>query len=321
MSGVYVVFRKEMEDHFSSSRFVLMAALIIMVGIIITSVVGMGIRDEVEGQQRSSLLFLYLFTSTGKMFSFSQFIAFFGPLLGIIVGFDAISKEKGWRTLNKLVSQPIYRDSIINGKFLAGLVTLAIVLGSIMLIIAGLGIKLLGVVPGMDEIYRLIIYYIIALLYISFWLGIAILFSTVFKSTSTSALAGVAAWILSSFLVGLAASVIAGVIAPVYQTPYGVDPVSYNKHERIMRSISYASPSSLYGYASATILDPMRKTSNSAVLMGPMERRSLSRYENPLPVQQSFLIVLPYVVFLIAITVICFAMSYIAFMRQEMRSV
>jgi len=55
------------------------------------------------------------------------------------------------------------------------------------------------VVPGPEEIYRLIIYLVISIFYIGFWLGISILFSVSFRSMATSALASIACWIFSSF--------------------------------------------------------------------------------------------------------------------------
>jgi len=54
--------------------------------------------------------------------------------------------------------------------------------------------------------------------------------------------------------------------------------------------------------------------------MGPMERLSQARFSGPLLLGQSILIVLPYIISLIAITAICFAISYMVFMRQEIRS-
>src|SRR3990172_3763640 len=153
LHGIVAILRKEMEDHFSSTRFLLISALIVMVGVIIASMVGMAIQEEVKGMAKPTLLFLLLFTSTGKLFSFVQFIGFFGPLIGIILGFDAINRERASRTLSKLVSQPIYRDAVINAKFLAGVTTIAIVLVGIVLIISGLGLRLIGVVPGAEEIW------------------------------------------------------------------------------------------------------------------------------------------------------------------------
>ena len=310
-----------MEDHFSSTRFLLISALIVMVGVIIASMVGMSIQEESKGMAKPTLLFLWLFTSTGKLFSFVQFIGFFGPLIGIILGFDAINRERVSRTLSKLISQPIYRDSVINGKFLAGVATIAIVLVAIILIISGLGIRLIGVVPGPEEVWRVVIYFIASLLYISFWLGISILFSVVFRSTATSALAALALWIFFSFFVGMGAGVLADAVSPISQSSTGVDPEIVIRHEKIQRVVSLFSPMTLYSEATSTVLDPMRKTTRGLLLMGPLERLSLARFQNPLTLPQSIYIVLPHLISIVAITFLCFGICYLVFMRQEIRTV
>lgn len=321
MSGLFTILKKEMEDHFSSIRFLLISALIVMVGVIITSMVGMAIQEELKGMAKPTLIFLLLFTATGKLFSFVQFIGFFGPLIGIILGFDAINRERVSRTLTKLVSQPIYRDSIINAKFLSGVTIIAIVLVAIVLLISGLGIRLIGVVPGSEEVWRLTIYIITSLLYISFWLGISILFSVIFRNTATSALASLAVWIFFSFFVGLGAGFMADAVAPLSQSGTGVDPEIVIKHERIQRITSLFSPMTLYSDATTTILDPMRKTTRSLILMGPLERISMSRFQNPLPLMQSLFIVTPHLISIVAITLLCFGVCYLIFMRQEIRTI
>lgn len=321
MHGILTIFRKEMEDHFSSIRFLLISALIVMVGVIIASMVGMGIQEESKGMAKPTFLFLWLFTSTGKLFSFVQFIGFFGPLIGIFLGFDSINRERVSRTLSKLLSQPIYRDSVINAKFLAGVAIIAIVLVAIVLIISGLGIRLIGVVPGAEEVSRLVIYLIASILYIAFWLGISILFSVVFRSTATSALASLAVWIFFSFFISLGAGFLADAMAPIGQSGAGMDPTLVVKHEQVQRTISLFSPITLYNDATITILDPLRKTTRSLILMGPLERLSLSRFQSPLPLLQSLFIVTPHLVSLVAITFLCFGVCYLAFMRQEIRTV
>ena len=54
--------------------------------------------------------------------------------------------------------------------------------------------------------------------------------------------------------------------------------------------------------------------------MGPLERMSLSRFESPLPLAQSALVVAPHLMLLLAATLTCFAVSYACFMRQEVRT-
>ena len=321
MHGILTIYRKELEDHFSSTRFLLISALIVMVGVIIASMVGMGIQEETKGMAKPTLLFLLLFTATGKLFSFVQFIGFFGPLIGIFLGFDSVNRERVSRTLSKLVSQPIYRDAVINAKFFSGVTIIGVVLVSIVLLISGLGIWLIGVVPGPEEILRLALYVVLSLLYISFWLGISILFSVIFRSTATSALASLAVWIFFSFFVSLGAGFLADAVSPISQSGGNVDPEVILKHEEVSSTVSLFSPMTLYSEATNTILDPTRKTTRSIILMGPLERLSLSRFQNPLPLWQSVIIVIPHLISIVAITFLTFGICYLVFMRQEIRAV
>ena len=319
MHGLLTMYRKELEDHFSSARFILLLTVILMVSLVTAYMVGSGLRKELEGYAKPSMVFLLLFTSTGALFSLAQFIAFFGPLIGMVLGFDAISQERAAHTLSKLLSQPIYRDAVINGKFLAGLTTISLMLSSIVLLISGMGLWVLGVVPGWEEVGRLAVYLVISIVYIGFWLAVSILFSILFRGMATSALASLALWIFLAFFMALGASLAADVISPI-SPGQSSDPLAIMSHERTREIASSFSPITLYSQATATILDPTRNTTRSLVLMGPMERLSLSRFQNPLHLLQSTLIVMPHLVSLVAITVVCFAICYACFMRQEIRS-
>jgi ABC-2 type transport system permease protein len=263
-------------------------------------------------------VFLLLFTTPGKFFSLVQFIAFFGPLIGIITGFDAINRERNHRTLTKLVSQPIFRDAVINGKFLAGVITISIMLVSLVMLISGMGLFTVGVVPGWEEVGRLVVYLLISIAYVSFWLGLAILFSILFRSLATSALAAVALWIFCSFFIGFAADLFADAVARVNDPN---DPEQVVANKRVSDAASLASPVVLYSQSTSAILDPYRRSRSNMVLVEPMERLSMERFQNPLPLDQSILVVGPYLALLAGLTLVCFAVSYLVFLRQEIRSV
>ena len=320
MTGIRAIIRKELADHFSSYRFIILFALIAMVSLITTYMVGMGLKEELSGLAKPKFVFLMLFTSTGPLFSLVQFVAFFGPLIGLILGFDAINRERSSGTLSKLASQPIYRDAIINGKFLAGVMTITIMLLSILLVVSGLGLTLIGVVPGVEEVWRMIIYLVISIFYIALWLGISILFSILFRGVATSALATLAMWIFFSFFVSMGASVVANAMVPLNQATQR-DPERLMKHLKVQRMVSLISPMQLYNDSTAIIVDPTRKTTRSLVLMGPLERLSSARFERPLMLSQSIYVVIPHLISLIAITFICFGVSYAVFMKQEIRSI
>lgn len=319
MQGIFAVFRKELEDHFNSARFILLLTVILMVSLVMAFTTATGLRKELEGITKPSLVFLMLFTSSGSFFSLAQFVAFFGPLIGLVLGFDAINRERSARTLSKLAAQPIYRDAIINGKFLAGITTVAVALVGIVLLISGMGLWLLGIVPGPEEVVRLLLYLVISIFYVGFWLGLAILFSILFRSTATSALAVLALWICLAFFVPLAATLTADNVAPLPSS--GEATISaVVRHEEVRRIVSSVSPITLYSDATDVVLDPMRKTTRSLVLLGPIERLSLSRFDNPLAFGQSALVAAPDLSLLVTITLICFGISYLCFMRQEIRA-
>ena len=318
MRGIKTIIKKELADHFSSYRFTIIFALIALLSLITAYMVGLNIRNELAGVAKPQFIFLMLFTSSGALFSLVQFVAFFGPLVGLVLGFDTINRERSQGTLSKLLSQPIYRDVVINGKFLAGVVMISVMMVSIVLVITGLGLIVLGIIPGLEEIWRIMIYLIISIIYISFWLGVAILFSILFRSTATSALAALAVWIFFSFFISLGANVMANALA---SDSAGDDPQVVMRRANIVKAFILTSPMELYREATATIIDPTRKsTPRSMVSVGPLETLSMSRFAGPLPLSQSILIVVPYIISLIAITVVCFAISYIVFMRQEIRS-
>jgi ABC-2 type transport system permease protein len=310
--------RKELADHFGSIRFLILFCLIVMVALVTTFMAATNLRETLEGMTKPSQVFLLLFTVQGKFFSLVQFIAFFGPLIGIIIGFDAINRERNHRTLTKLMSQPIFRDAVINGKFLAGVITISIMLASLLLLISGMGLFTVGVVPGWEEVGRLVVYLLISIAYVSFWLGLAILFSILFRSLATSALAAVALWIFSSFFIGFAADLVADAAARVNDPR---DPEQVVANQRVSDAASLVSPVVLYSQATSTILDPYRRSRSNMVLVEPMERFSMERFQNPLPLDQSILVVGPYLALLAGLTLVCFALSYLIFLRQEIRSV
>ena len=119
MGGMTALYRKEMSDHIRSKRFLIVLGLILLTSC--ASIYGAltSLSDAIASD--ASYIFLKLFTLSGSSIpSFTSFIALLGPFVGLSLGFDAINSERSEGTLNRLVAQPVYRDAVINGKFLAG---------------------------------------------------------------------------------------------------------------------------------------------------------------------------------------------------------
>lgn len=311
MSGLMTIFWKELADHFSSKRFVILFLLVYLAGISAIYVAAQTIRGEVT--ETTEFVFLKLFTTSGEVLPpFLTFLALFIPIVGIALGFDAINSERTSGNLSRLLSQPVYRDSVINGKFLAGLITLAILLISIITIVAGMGLRMIGVPPSSEEVLRLVVFLLISVVYGAFWLALAILFSLFFERTATSALASIALWIFLFFFLFIISGIIANAVVPVtFDSPAAL----LVKHEEIRATIMRFSPHTLYEEAVIALLVPMVR-SFSPLLPAQVERMLPS----PLPFGQSLLLVWPHLTSLIALSSLCFAASYIKFMREEIRS-
>jgi ABC-2 type transport system permease protein len=292
MRGLIAVFHKELEDYFTSWRFVILFALVFGVGILAIYMDAQYIRQEVVGARH---VFLLLYTTAGQsMPIFTAFVAFFMPIVGIALGFDAMNSEKNRGTMSRLLSQPIYRDSVINGKFLAGVATIGIMLTSMVILVGAMGLAMIGVPPGSEEIIRLMVFLIIGILYGAFWLGVSILFSIIFLRTSTSALASIAIWILFLFM---------------FLFPFFVQSEQAELSLLVMR----VSPIMVFWQVLTILLLPNARTIGQMLQGGVVPQSALS-------LDQSLLTITPHLVSLILLTVICFAISYTKFMREEIRA-
>jgi ABC-2 type transport system permease protein len=313
MSGFYTVFKKELQDAFSSWRFIILFALVLLAGIYAIYAAAETIRSVVTGS--TSFVFMALFTTSGGVlpYSFLEILAILIPIVGIALGLDAINSEKNNGTLSRLISQPIYRDTIINAKFLAGVVTIAIMISSIILLVSGLGIRMIGVPPTAEEAWRLLFFLFVSIVYGAFWLGLSILFSILFRRVATSALASIAIWLFFFIFFNILIQAIAGSVSPAGDTA-----ASQIKHVQLIISLTRISPIQVFQEAMAVLLVPGMRTLTD--LLQIQIGGSNAPLLTPLSLGQSLIMVWPHLVSLILLTVICFAISYIKFMREEIRA-
>ncbi len=312
MSGLSIIYWKELADYLGSRKFIVLFLIVALTAGSIIIVLSQTISDDMS-QFAGENIFLKLFTfSGGTLPSFIFFVSFFGPLIGIIFGFDAINSERSSGTMSTVLSQPIYRDALINGKFLAGLTTIAIMLISIILFIFGLELLVFGIIPTITELARIALFFLLSIVYIGFWMGLGILFSIIFKQTATSALVSIMVWIFFSFFILMVANVVADQVFPI-----GPDAnlEMLAKNENVRNMILRISPLTLFQESTTAILNPSVRFFDITHAL-----RSQEIIPGPLSLGQSLLVVWPQFVTLIALILICFAISYVVFMRQEIRS-
>lgn len=314
------LYRKELADHISSKRLVII--LVIVAALSIASVYGAltGIKSAMDAAASgkgdsfdTTFMFLKLYTTSGNSIpSYMSLIALIGPFIGLILGFDAINSEKSNGTLNRLVSQPIYRDSIIVGKFLASATLITVMVFATGIAVGAAGFLFSGIKPDGEQIARVLIYLIYTIVYICFWLAMSMLFSVFTRHAATSALASIALWLFFAIFMSLLAGIIADGVYPV-STEYQ-QAVNALKNANLNTGLNRISPYYLYSEAASIIMNPAARAINAvsyAQLVG-----AISGY---LSLGQSLLLVWPHLVGLLALTFVSFEISYVGFMRQEIR--
>ncbi len=311
MAGTLTVFRKEIADHIGSRRFLILFGLILL----LSSLAAYQGVDFIRDNPNAG--FVAIFSGTMMSFSFVQIMVFFGPLLGLALGFDAINKERTSGTLSILVGQPIYRDSVINGKFLAGFVALATVTAGTIGIMCGVTIPMLGFGPTLEEASRVVVLTSLTILYLVFWLSLGILFSALAKKTSTSILASIATWLVCSIVISILASVISGILVPVSGggfrggqgeafEPSAEFREAMERRRSINSKIQLFSPTNLYSEAASAIL-------------GTARGFGFMRFERTLTLGEALAANWANIATIAVCLVICFAASYMKFLRTEIR--
>lgn len=309
-TGVGVIALKEAADHMTSARMHLIMLLVVLTALgAIYGAIGR-IRDTTA---EDAYLFLKLFTVAREPLpSFAAFLGFLLPLVSIALGFDAINGEFNRRTMSRILAQPIYRDAVLFGKFLGGLLVLSISLLTLWLLMVGLGMLFLGLPPSGADIVRSVAWLTVTLAYAGVWLALAIALSTLIRTPATAALAALSIWLILTVFWNMIAPLMAGVVAPVDP----LDPMSILNSFEWQRALARLSPQTLYGEVTGILLDPAARS------VGPLFMHQLQGavIGAPLPTGQSILIVWPQISALVAAMLVLFTTAYVVFQRQEVRA-
>ncbi len=309
LHGLGVVTLKEIADHFSSILVVVLLGLVTASAIVVVS---LGIGPIKESTAEDPFLFLRLFTRSTPL-PLVALLSFLVPLIAIGLGFDAVNGEHNRRTLSRILSQPIYRDALLFGKFAAGLFTLAVALIVLWLLVIGLGLLGLGIPPNAEEMARALVMLVVTIVYAGFWFALALLFSILFRSAATAALVSLGLWLFVTILWPLFSPPLAnavtnaGDILGVLET---------------QQAFARLSPTVLFNEVVAVVLDPSVRSTQQSMLAGMglmlIERGAIP--DAPIPLLQSVLVVWPQIVGLAAGSILLFVIGYIVFQRQEVRA-
>ncbi|MFL5757032.1 MAG: ABC transporter permease [Chloroflexota bacterium] len=317
--GWRVIASKEIGDHVSSVRFYVLLVIIGLAAVIPLYFAADVIRNAAPQASGQPAVFLALFVIGSDQLAgipVYSFVALLGPLLGIAFGFDAVNSERSQGTLPRLLSQPIHRDDVINGKFTAGLTVIGLMLVALTVLVAAFGMLRLALVPEAEEVVRLVLWLAVTILYVGFWLAFGTLLSVVVRRAASAALIGFGIWFALIVLGSIIVPVVAGFLFPIPSDGTIADQLGARSNQQLFLRLF---PQQLYADAIRAILNPGVTT-----VVGPTNlAQAFSASEQVpslLPVDQSLLLVWPQIVGLVALTVVTFALAYVLFLRQEVRA-
>lgn len=236
-----------------------------------------------------------------------------GGLLALILSFNTVSGEKDRNTLKLLTSYPIHRDSIINGKFIAGIFTLTIASAASFLAASGIIISITGASVTTAAATRILLMLAGTVLYMSVIYGMGTLLSTVFDNSSNALMAGILALITFSLIVPQMSFLVSDLLvedqdSSIREPGQGVSD-SFKKRMEIQSTVRKAMPSGSYTHFMSYMIgqDPSQVFSTGQN-SGP---------ESEPTVTESLNSSLGVIGLLFGEMVLFFGGSYILFTRQE----
>ena len=234
MRPEFIVAVKEFKDYLTSKRFLLIFAvlLIMCIAAVIAGVSSYNSQLSTYNQELTRAAtrnataggFSFQPQMPSMMLIFRSFSTSFitvGWLLAIGIGFDLISKEKESGSLKLLLARPTFRDSIINGKILGSSAILIISLAATFLVAVAL-LLFQGITPAGDDLSRLVVFFLVLVLFCVSFLAIAIAASAISKNSTMAILLAIG-FVVFSLLVPNFSSTISGIVlgpAPTDERPW-----------------------------------------------------------------------------------------------------
>jgi len=303
LTGLRVVFVKELQDFTGSARMIVLLLLIFLTASASLYTAARTIKDVVG---EDPFLLLSLFTlSQDPVPSFVSFLTILVPLAGIALGFDAVNSEFQNRTMGRVLSQPIYRDVLLFGKALSAVAAMAIVLLALWLIVIGFAMLFLGIPPSSEQAARALTFYVLTLLYAGIWFFIAMLFSILFRQAATSALVSLGVWLLFTVFWPM----ITGVISRGLAEPGTLF------QAQLQSGLGRISPNMLFSESAIAILNPSTRTL-SPVVFSQLQGIVTG---TPLPFGQSLLLIWPHIAGFAASIILIFTLAYVVFQRRDIQ--
>ncbi len=242
-------------------------------------------------------------------------VSFLAGILGIALGFSAISGERERGTLKLVLARPVTRDQVLAGKTLGALAVmlLAVELGYLLLL--GIGAAAYNMEVTLDTAIRGGLASLFIVVYGMVFYAASLLFSSLASKSSQSMVASIAFWLLIVFILPVAASIAA--ITMAGPPPAGGGGIEYwQKVQRISHSLLGFTPEySLGSIVNALLGSPVGRVyievkGNQSLTMTPIGGGAK-------PIPEALASTLPSVATLLSWLALLYGSAYVAFALRK----
>jgi ABC-2 type transport system permease protein len=345
MAGIFVVAKKEFMDHVMGKKFLVILAILMLISLLAMHQ-GVesyneqldsykeqiaGIEEHPEGMppgwmpEKPSILFVFQILYA---------------ILAIAIGFNLISGEKESGSLKSLLSHPVFRDTIINGKALGGMGALGFAMLVMTLLSIGI-LMMLGIMPTGDEFVRILVFMGFTLLFMFSFFAIALMCSTIAKNSTRAITYTLVIFIMISFVMPIAGSYVGMHLAGNMPEYPGMarqeinesegEGISEEEQERIQEEFqewwdevigvqemfSIGDPKSNFEKVSSAVLNP--RFQSSSVSFGSSSTTMITGSRAETSILEALGMVWKNLLVLLVFPVIMFSIAYIKFMRMDIR--
>jgi len=266
MSKMWIIARKELKDNFRSARFWGLIGLFVL--LIVVSSYSVGFAFRFGGVAPAERFFRSVGTSLAQSF---QYIA---PIIGIALGFGVIASERERGTIRLVLSRPVFRDDLLNGKILSGIILILTAIGVSFLVGIPITVVLQKANLTLDDLIRLLFLLIPAILLALTYFSISLFISVNSNRSGYALVVSVVIWLFFAFIMPMISAFIASsILGPPPTFPAGINatrptqlPPQLQQYEqnyrRITGTIQIISPNSQYSTLASAIFARQRQQSS-----------------------------------------------------------
>ncbi len=329
---VFIVAGKEFTDHLTSRKFLVILALFLMLTLL-------GMHQGIDQYNQNLETYNQQLQAAGDaagpagmmperpsiLIIFQQLessLIVFGGVLAIAMGADLVSKEKESRSLKSLLSHPVYRDEIINGKALGGMAALGVAL-AVAFALTFAVLLVFSIVPTADEVSAVLIFGLASFLFLLAFFALALALSVVVKESGHAVVYGLTLFFAFTYLLQMFGMVLAGAVAgdiperpemPMTVDGRPVDEVAWKAYQE--ESGQYIEEMEVYQSKQQFVTD-------TVYLFSPMMTynavASTVAYPSEMPPEEAASAIWRNLAALIAFPSVFFAAAYVTFMRMDIR--